>query len=290
MAGSRPYSEEISRTKPSCIVFLIDQSGSMAEGFDDIAAADAAKAQGAADALNRCLANIIMRCTKDEGIRDYFYIGIWGYGNGVTMGLPGVDLDNPLIPVSKLYTMSRIENRVRQVPDGQGGMRNQTVRFPVWIDPQADGETPMCQALTMVKDGVGRWIEKHPDSYPPTIINITDGASTDGDPRFVGWKIMEMQNDNRSRALLFNIHITSNSKMPPILYPSDPKNLHSYAKLLFEMSSELPSKLVVEARMGGLDIREGAHGFVFNAGLTDLVRFLDIGTRMTTLADIRTGD
>jgi uncharacterized protein YegL len=287
MSAKRPYSEEISRTKPSCIAFLIDQSGSMAEGFEDIAAVDAAKAQGAADALNRCLANIIMRCTKDEGIRDYFNIGIWGYGTSVSTALPGTDVECPLIPVSELYSLSRIENRIRQIPDGKGGMRNQTIKYPVWVDPQADGETPMCGALEMVQNAIEGWMEEHSDSYPPTIINITDGASTDGDPRFVGWKLMQMANENRSRVLLFNIHITSNSKLPPILYPSSDKDLHSYAKLLFEMSSELPDKLVIESVMGGLDIQEGAHGFVFNGGLNDLIRFLDIGTRMTTLTDVR---
>lgn len=289
MSGSRPYSEEISRTKPSCIAFLIDQSGSMAEGFDNIPAAEAAKAQGAADALNRCLANIIMRCTKDEGIRDYFHIGIWGYGATVNPALPGTDSENPLVPVSELYSLSRIENRVRQIPDGKGGMRNQTIKYPVWIDPQADGDTPMCEALDKVRVAVEQWTREHNDSYPATVINITDGASTDGDPRFIGWKITQMPNANRSRALLFNVHITGNSKLAPILYPSNDKDLQSYAKVLFEMSSELPDKLVIEAVMGGLDIQEGAHGFVFNGGINDLIRFLDIGTRMTTMVDVRGG-
>ncbi|MBT5876427.1 MAG: VWA domain-containing protein [Candidatus Latescibacteria bacterium] len=289
MAAVRPYSEEISRTKPSCIAFLVDQSGSMAEGFEDVPAADAAKAQGAADALNRCLANIIMRCTKDEGIRDYFYVGIWGYGQSVSTALPGTDPEHPLVPVSELYTLSRIENRVRQIPDGKGGMREQTIKYPVWIDPQADGETPMCDAFDTVRASMNTWMEEHPDSYPPTIINITDGASTDGDPRYTAWKIMQTQNGNRSKALLFNIHITANSKLPPILYPSADNELQSYAKNLFEMSSELPDKLVIEAVMGGMDIQEGAHGFVFNGGLNDLIRFLDIGTRMTAMADMREG-
>jgi hypothetical protein len=286
---ARPYAEEISRTKPSAITFLIDQSGSMAEGFDDIPAEKAAKAQGAADALNRCIANIIMRCTKDEGIRDYFYIGIWGYGVSVEPILRGTSQEQPLMPVSQLYNLCRVENRVREVPDGRGGTRQQTIKYPVWVEPKADGETPMCMALEKVHQALEGWVGAHNDSYPPTVINITDGASTDGDPRFTGWKIMQLANGNRSRALLFNIHITANSKLPPILYPSNGNELYSYAKLLFEMSSELPDKLIIEAGMGGLNIQEGAHGFVFNGGLNDLIRFLDIGTRMTSAVDVRGG-
>jgi len=49
MSETRPYSEEITRTKPSCIAFIVDQSGSMAEGFDDVPAEESAKAQAAAE-------------------------------------------------------------------------------------------------------------------------------------------------------------------------------------------------------------------------------------------------
>lgn len=286
---SRPYSEEISRTKPSAIVFLIDQSGSMAEGFEDVPAERSAKAQAAADALNRCIANIIMRCTKDEGIRDYFHIGIWGYGSSVGPILNGMTPERPMIPASELYNLCRVENRVQDVPDGQGGTRQRTIKYPVWVAPKAEGETPMCQSLDMVLQATNEWVEQRNDSYPPTVINITDGAATDGDPRFIGWKLMQLANGNRSRALLFNIHITANTKLPAILYPSGNTELHSYAKLLFEMSSELPDKLIIEASMGGLNVTQGAHGFVFNGGLNDLIRFLDIGTRMTTAVDIRGG-
>lgn len=289
----RPYFEEISRNKPSGIAFLIDQSGSMAEGFGErrgrtvLREANPTKAQGAADALNRCLANIVMRCTKDEGVRDYFEIGVWGYGARVGLELEGSRDGRELIPASELYDISRIEDRVRQVPDGSGSLVTETIKFPVWVDVKADGNTPMCEALETVREVIERWISAHRDSYPPTIINITDGASSDGDPRKMAWKIMELTNNNGSQALVFNIHVASNPDVPPILYPSSSEGLQSYAKQLFEMSSPLPNKLVVEASMGGLPVGEGSHGFVFNGSLMDLIRFLDIGTRMTTLTDLR---
>lgn len=291
----RPYFEEISRNKPSCIVFLIDQSGSMAEGFgerrgrDILREPNPSKAQGAADSLNRCLANIVMRCTKDEGVRDYFDVGVWGYGTTVALDLQGTSDGRELLPVSELYDTARIEDRVRQVPDGRGGLVTETIKFPVWVDVKADGNTPMCEALERVKTSVEQWIAAHKDSYPPTIINITDGASSDGDPRVVAWRLMELANSNGSRALVFNIHVSSNPDVPPILYPATDEGLQSYAKHLFEMSSTLPNKIIIEASMGGLPVSEGSHGFVFNGGLTDLIRFLDIGTRMTTMTDIQAG-
>jgi hypothetical protein len=47
------------------------------------------------------------------------------------------------------------------------------------------------------------------------------------------------------------------------------------------MSSELPPKLVAAARAGGLAVAPNARGFVCNAGLVTVIRFLDIGSQVT---------
>jgi hypothetical protein len=47
------------------------------------------------------------------------------------------------------------------------------------------------------------------------------------------------------------------------------------------MSSELPEKLAEAARAEGHDIKPKARGVVINADPTAIVRFLDIGTRVT---------
>src|SRR5437868_4812684 len=73
-----PYSAEISRTNPACFLFLIDQSRSMAQPF--AGQAGKSKAEGVADAVNRLLQNLILKCAKSDGIRDYFYVGVLGYG------------------------------------------------------------------------------------------------------------------------------------------------------------------------------------------------------------------
>jgi hypothetical protein len=62
-----PYSAEISRSNPTALLFLIDQSGSMC----DLMASGRSKAQFVADALNRTLVNLITRCTKSDGTRNY---------------------------------------------------------------------------------------------------------------------------------------------------------------------------------------------------------------------------
>ena len=73
-----PYTAEISRTNPSCFFFLVDQSASM---IDPIGDARASKADVVADALNRLLTELAIRCAKEEGVRDYFYVSVLGYGS-----------------------------------------------------------------------------------------------------------------------------------------------------------------------------------------------------------------
>ena len=70
------YTKEINRKNPTCFLFVIDQSGSMDERMGD----GSIKSEFVADVLNQTIAETIVRCTKADGVRDYFDIGVIGYG------------------------------------------------------------------------------------------------------------------------------------------------------------------------------------------------------------------
>ncbi len=53
-----PYTAEISRANPACIIFLLDQSGSMNEPFSATGEALLPKARGVADAISRLIAEL----------------------------------------------------------------------------------------------------------------------------------------------------------------------------------------------------------------------------------------
>lgn len=82
-----PYTAEISRANPTCLLFLIDQSSSMAEPFGG--QPDKAKAEGVADGINRLLQNLVLKCAKADGIRDFLHVGVIGYGGKVEWALGG---------------------------------------------------------------------------------------------------------------------------------------------------------------------------------------------------------
>jgi len=116
-----PWTAELSRTNPTCFVFLIDQSSSMAEPFG--AQPEKPKAQGVADGINRLLQNLVLKCAKSDGIRDYFHVGVVGYGGRVAWALAGPMAGQKLVPISLIANNPlRVEQRARKVDDGAGGL------------------------------------------------------------------------------------------------------------------------------------------------------------------------
>jgi len=274
-----PYSAQISRTNPACILFLIDQSRSMEEMF--VGGGGQTKAATVADAVNRLLQNVVLRSAKADGVRDYFRVGVIGYGKGIKAGLGGEIPFNVLIPVSKVGDHPlRVETRTKLVPDGVGGLIKQKVKFPVWYDPEANGQTPMCEALAAAGLAVKGFIDQFPDAYPPIVLNLTDGIPSDGDPRENARLIRNLSTSD-GFVLLFNLLI-SKKPVEPDYFPSSEEKFHdTNSRLLFRMSSELPPKLWEAARAEGHDLKPQARGVVINADPTAVVRFLDIGTRVT---------
>jgi hypothetical protein len=175
------YSAEINRNSPACFLFLVDLSSSMLEAFG--AQPEKSKAEGVADAINRLLSNLVIKCTKSEGVRDYFNVGVISYGGRVQPALGGALEGLYLVPVSKIAEHPlRLEKRQRRIPDGAGGFLETSIKFPVWFDPKAVGRTPMCGALTTAQTVLKKFIEQYPRGFPPIVVNITDGMATDGDP------------------------------------------------------------------------------------------------------------
>ena len=274
-----PYSAQITRTNPACILFLIDQSQSMGEPCVD--GNPQTKAQMVADAINRLLQNVVLRSAKADGVRDYFRVGVLGYGKGIKAGLGGSAPFEVLVPVSRVGDFPlRVETRTRMVHDGACGLVEQTVKMPVWFDPEANGNTPMCEAFAAAGLAVKGFIDEFPNAYPPIVLNLTDGMPSDGNPQQHARTIRNMATSD-GNALVFNLLLSQNAVAPDYFPATEDFLLDNCAKLLFRMSSRLPSKLWEVARAEGHDVQPDARGVVINADPTAVVRFLDIGTRVT---------
>jgi hypothetical protein len=277
-----PYTAEISRSNPSCFVFLIDQSASM---LDEVRDGEVVKpkAEVVADALNRLLRELTIKCAKEGGVRDYFHVGVVGYGVRVGAAYGGALAGRDLVPLSEVAdNPARVEERVKKVPDGAGGLVEQTTKFPVWVESVGYHGTPMRQALEHTHGLIDGFLALHPDCFPPVVLNLTDGESTDGDPSPAAAALRELSSSD-GNVLLFNLHVSSAGGTPIIFPDSSDQLADSYAKQLFGMSSLLPAHMRSYASQQGFSVSDASRGFVYNADMTSVVQFLDIGTRATDL-------
>lgn len=287
-----PYTAEINRSSPTAFIFVIDQSGSMAEvmpGSDP----PKKKCDAVADSVNSLLRNLSLRCARPDGVRDYFYLGVIGYGVTVGSAYGGSLAGQELVPLSALANSpAKVEERTKRMDDGAGGLLEQKVKFPVWFEPKANGGTPMCQALSLARKWIETWVNLHPSSFPPTVIHITDGESTDSeDPTEANRMVGEMMSGITSissedgAVLLFNVHISSKANLKPNAFPSNDVNLpDEYAKMLFAGASPLTDTMHrVANEEHGLGLAPGAKAFTLNGDLTIVVQALDIGSRASNL-------
>jgi hypothetical protein len=275
------YSAEISRTNPTAFVFLVDQSASMNDPIGG--EIPQRKADVVADAINRLLTELSVKCAKEEGVRDYFHVAVVGYGQSVGSAFSGDLEGRDLVPLSQVAdNPARVEERPKKVPDGAGGLVETTTRFPVWMEPVANGGTPMVRALQYAETLVAKWLADHPGCFPPIVLNLTDGESTDGDPSTAAVDVQTHASADGA-TLLFNLHVSA-SEATPVTFPESDDDLpDAYARTLFSMSSTLPPDMRSYASQQGFEISDATRGFVYNADIASVVQFLDIGTRATDL-------
>ncbi|CAK0740508.1 VWFA domain-containing protein [uncultured Gammaproteobacteria bacterium] len=282
------YSQEISRDRRGVFLFLVDQSRSMDKEFGKDDSGQAVnRATVVANALNCTLEELVNRCMRDEGVRDYFDIGIIGYGrtnrpefcwrNGLA--------NRKLVSISEVAENAEIEQReISTMVRGRAVTEQITVSR--WIEPVAGESTPMNAAFRLAAGTLEEWIYSHPTSFPPVVINITDGMANDvssEEELLASAQRMTALKTSDGATLLINCHISGGNDAPVVFpwssmqLPRDP-----YAKLLFEMSSELSARhraIICEIFDRDPSSTPSIRGMAFNADAVALVKLLDIGTR-----------
>ncbi|MCB0994501.1 MAG: hypothetical protein KDB21_05385 [Acidimicrobiales bacterium] len=267
-----PYQRRVDRERPACFMFLLDQSYSMNEPV--AGRPGQTKAQALADAINTLLYELVLRCIKnpEEGPRHYYDVGVVGYGATVGPVWGGALAGRDLVSIVEIgHHPLRVEQRDQSTVGGG------SARMPIWFDPVADGATPMTGAMDYAGGVIAGWVAEHQSSFPPIVINVSDGAATDGDPSLWARRLGSLVTDD-GNALVFNVNISALAGQQT-WFPSSVDQLSDdYARQMFDMSSELPPFMQEVAGMQGHQVRPGARGFVFNADITSVVNFLQIGT------------
>lgn len=268
MDGS--YRQQATRSNRACYIFLIDQSGSMGEVWDSDRLT---KAEVLAREINNTLRMLIDRCTKDDPRPWYYYdLALISYrtrgprdgtplvGSGFQGRLAGRDLvsildvfDNPLAESTR-------------DPDDW-----------LWYKPVICGGTPMTAALRYCHPIAEAWCRHNPASFPPVVIHITDGESTDGDPEEAAEQLRALRTDD-GNLLLFTCHLSTVSTAH-VMFPVTEHELPDvHGRRLFNMSSLLPDALLSLAQARKLPVKSGSRGMTFNAQGEALAQFIQTGT------------
>jgi hypothetical protein len=286
------YQREISRQNKALFVFLLDQSFSMEEPFGGT---QQRKKDGVVAAINGWLQAMAARATGSEGIRDWFDIAVMGYRTDqqanpiIESALVGPLRDKlsreggivaSIVDIGN--APARMEARSKKIfVEETGEFESMEVTVPVWVDPVAEGGTPMCNALYKTYELINGWVADHKSSFPPIVIHITDGESQDGDPIAYAESVRGLATDD-GNVLVFNCHI-SMDRSDPFLFPHTDEILPDpLARVLFRMSSPLPEPVYQRALTEGFELQPGARGMTFNAEMVSFIKFLDIGTRIST--------
>lgn len=236
------YKANITRQHKGAIMLLIDQSGSMDEEcfFNG---KSTTKAQAVATIANTFIEEVIDRAHREIGVGDYFDIAVIGYGGDDAKSLFGTrfrsiqEFNSMYVPIAQHYI-------VRKLPTGEHIDFFFSQRQ--WVEPVAKGRTPMGNALRVARRMCNAWCRKHPQSFPPIVINISDGEATDAtEEQLVHLaERLKMVATEDGNLLFFNIHLSSNNadNSYTLKWPASGEPLPNirHAKLLHDLSSKLP--------------------------------------------------
>lgn len=281
-----PYTAQITRNTPTAFIFLIDQSISMSRKLN-YRGEYITLAEAVARIVNDQINELVLRCIKTTEVRHYYDIAVIGYGDDASYGWKGTLAGRDFVSPEELKNNPFKKITVKEEKKTRKGVELKEIMKVQWIEPVAAGKyTRGDLAFKMAKNLLDKWMKEHHDKdcYPPTIINITDGALNGiVNPREVNTQLaneLKALFTNDGNVLLWNIHITPDSK-EQLVFPISKTELNNdmYSEWMYDMSSLLPSRYNVP--IGDLrgDAENTRHvAMATNTDMSTLIQLMDIGT------------
>lgn len=281
------YTAKISSKNPMAVVVMVDQSGSMAEHIS-WNGTQTTKAIAVSEVINNLLGELTSRSRSESEYRHYYDIMVVGYCGSEVKSLLEASDDHFMTPAQLMGSIKRTQKiqRQRRLPDGRNVMTN--VNQNIWVEITAEGRTPMRAAFKTVFNRLKGWCSTHRESFPPMVINITDGEVTDASPEQLIETVEKLKSLTTydGNVLVMNVHL-SNISDKSVLFAQSVGELPQdrYSELIFRMSSIMPPLFQREIAAGyDHDVPGEYRGMAYNASMSDLVRLLNIGS--TTINNI----
>jgi len=273
---SNSNSKQWSSATPGYIIFLVDQSGSMSETYTE----GKTRSEFTALVINRTINELINTNMDGEKVKDRVFISMIGYGGSSSLAVDDIRsdylssfADNPL----------RMEQLKKKVSDGAGGLIEIDEQMPIFIEPTANGLTPMADALSFARELIEGWLQKKPNNPAPIIINISDGMP------FTGSSINEAMSNSISvskeimniksadgNPLIFNCHLGVGQSYS--FNENESELSDDQAKFLFNISSEIPDSYRNAAVKHDFTIKAKSRVFVSNAKPEMFIKLINFGS------------
>ena len=264
-----------SSATPGLLVILLDQSGSMIDGYDG----KDSKTQFASKAVNRVINTIIQKNFDGESPKNRCFISVIGYDNNVHELCSGYLKDLDAKPL-------RIDEVIKKQSDGAGGVVEIPYKMPVWVEPiTKDGATNMKGAFEMAKALVEKWVADKPGHPAPVIINISDGVPYYDNKEVddcmeettnVVKEIMSVDSGDGG-VLVFNALISESGER--MVFPASIEDCRTpVARFIFNISSEVPEAYAGAAAKNELPLQKGSRGCIFEADGVQLISLIDFGS------------
>lgn len=264
-----------SSATPGHIIFLVDQSGSMGEAYTE----GKTRAEFTALVISRTIQEIINANMDGKGVKNRVFISVIGYGGSSSLAVDAL-ASNYLGKINPLRT----EKIKLKQSDGGGGLVEVDQKMPIFIEPVANGLTPMADALKFAKELIEEWLTRNPDNPAPIIINVSDGFPYTGNTVeeemgkaiSVSEEIMNLSCSDGS-PLIFNAHIGDGGTKCQFS-ESETELSDEQAKFLFKISSNVPESYKEAAKKHGFPVGANSRGFVSNSDPENLIKFINFGS------------
>ena len=161
--------------------------------------------------------------------------------------------------------------------------------FPIWYQPPTPDKmlgTPMVSGFRHCQRIATEWCAAHMASFPPILIHLTDGESTE-DGCVEAAEQLRSVGTSDGNLLVFNCHL-SHQTADPVFFPNNENGLpDDFSKALFRMSSELPDRLRSTAEIKGISSSPGTRGMAFNADAGRMLLLINVGTAVADAKNLR---
>lgn len=280
------YSQEITRRHRTAFIIALDQSTSMQEQVR-FGRLTMSKAEAVAYTANSLITELIDRSRRTDGVRNYYDIAVIGYANDEIRSLLSTDgfvsVKSLAEHIPQAVTLSFEET----LPDKSTTTAKH--RIHPWIEPRAEGNTPMYEALLRVREMAEEWceLEQNKESFPPIVFNITDGEASDCDDNELRYasEMLRRTGTEDGNTLLINIHLSTDLSQPSMIFPmaEELTAANRYARILAECSSIMPDCFNSQiGELKGIAAAPPYYGMGYNASIIELLSIINIGSRSIT--------